>query len=61
LLSAHVVTSQPVQLLIDQGHQLVESGLVSVTPRKQQLGYIRRGWECHISFPQKKVNLGSSY
>ena len=36
---AHVTPSEPVQFVVDQWIQLVQSGLVSVAPLSEKLGY----------------------
>src|SRR4029078_8674886 len=38
-LAAHVVSSESPHLLIDEGHQVVERGLISVSPLDEQLRY----------------------
>jgi hypothetical protein len=38
-LTAQIVVRQAAQLAIDDGHQLIESGLVTIAPTSQELGY----------------------
>jgi hypothetical protein len=38
-LAAHVIASQPAQLLIHKGNQPIERGLITVAPIHQQSGY----------------------
>ena len=39
--AAHLEPSQPAELLMDDGHQLVERGPIAAAPGKQQLSHVR--------------------
>jgi len=40
-LAAHLVPSQPAELLMDDGYQLVERGPIPTAPGEQQLSHVR--------------------
>jgi len=43
----HVVMGQPMQFLINNGHQLVPRNLITFAPGNEQLGNLRR-WGCGV-------------
>ena len=60
-LAPHVVMGQAVQLVIDQGHQLVERCLIAIAPINEQLrDFVWRGG-CHVRFPLDAEKSGKSY
>ena len=42
VLMGRVASSHPVELLIDKGHQFIESRLIAIAPISEQLGDVRR-------------------